>query len=111
MSENTPSILLDTNIWLDYYIANRKAHHEALALIGYIEDDNLNLLYAATSIKDVFYLVNQEAKHMAREAQGALTESDALACREIAWGCIRNMEELAAAVPVGEPQVWLASHF
>lgn len=109
MSDGKLTLLLDTNVWVDYYLPNRPAHKDAKALISLAENEGLTLTYASVSIKDVFYLLNQELKKYAREDRGVLQEGDAVACQRIAWGCIRNMTQQAVALPVGEPQVWLAS--
>lgn len=111
MSDKHPVLVVDTNIWIDCYLVNRPQHHAAQGLIDFAAEKGCTIAYAATAIKDVFYLLEQEFKKMIRAEKGALSESDALACRKIAWGCIRNMADVAVASPVGEPQVWLASHY
>lgn len=111
MSDKAPVILLDTNIWIDCYAANREGHEAAQALIAFADNENCTIAYAATAIKDVFYLLGQELKKMVRADKDVLSDHDALVCQQLTWGCIRNMAELAVAVPIGEPQVWLASHY
>lgn len=111
MSENTCKLLLDTNVWLDYYLGDRPQSDAAKNLILYADEENMTLAYAGTSIKDVFYLIQKDFKEQFRRKQDKVTESQALACKAFAWGCVRNMAQIAVAVPVGEPQVWLASHY
>lgn len=133
MSIDSPSIMLDTNIWMDYYLDNRSGHKDALRLIEYTEDHRITLIYAATSAKDLFYLLNASMKDSRRmqskktgrdrmrpagnrgrqgkgEASFALSEEEAIACRDLAWACIDHMTSLAVASPIGEGEIWKARH-
>lgn len=80
-------------------------------LITYAVERNFTLAYAATSTKDLFFLASSELKRLAREATGSLSEESARSCSSLAWGFLQNMTEIAVAVPVGEPQIWLATHY
>lgn len=112
MNEETPkTLLLDTNIWLDYYIADRPGGDDAIALVSRASVDEITLAYPSLSVKDLFYVLNQEVKKEFREKYGSLTEAQARACREYAWACVDSMRDIAVAVPIGEPQVWLACHY
>lgn len=111
MSEKSPVLLLDTNIWLDLYLEYRPGYEAAKALLDFAEVENMTIAYASVSAKDIFYVICGEMKRLAREEKGGLSQADALAARSVAWGCVRNMIQNAVAVPVGEPQVWLASHY
>ena len=111
MSEKNPMLLLDTNIWLDLYLEYRPGHEAAKALMDFAEAANMTKAYASVSAKDTFYVICSEVKRLVREEKGSLCQADALAARSVAWGCVRNMIQNAVAVPVGEPQVWLASHY
>ena len=107
-----PSILLlDTNIWLDNYLGYRPFSRESRELIVRSAEADITLAYAATSIKDVFYCINSEFKRMIREQKGQVSDSDAQACNETAWGCIQSMSAIAVAATVAEPQVSLARHY
>lgn len=66
------------------------------------------LVYPAGSAKDVFYVLAHEFRRMAVAANGELGEAEAVAVREVVWGCVDNMCELATAVGVDEADVWLA---
>lgn len=111
MSQENPVLLLDTNIWMDNYFAHRPLCQAARKLITYAVERNFTLAYAATSTKDLFFLARSELKRLARQAAGSLSEESALACSSLAWGFLQNMTEVAVAVPVGEPQIWLATHY
>ncbi|MDO4290856.1 MAG: PIN domain-containing protein [Eggerthellaceae bacterium] len=111
MSSENPIALLDTNVWLDHFLGNRPKSAHATNLITYAAAHDITLAYSAGEVKDVYYLIGQELKRERRKTAGTLTQSDALACSEVAWACVDNMTALATAISVGEPQVWLARHF
>lgn len=111
MSRQAYTLLLDTNIWLDYYLGNRPQSDAAKDLIMHSEEHGLTLTYATTSLKDVFYILQRELKEAFRRKDRVMSSVQALSCSKAAWGCIRHMMEIAVAAPVGEPQIWLASHY
>lgn len=103
------SMLLDTNVWLDYYLPWRGGHAAARQLIERALEDNWTLAYAVSTAKDVYYLVSAEHKRAERVATGSLSESAAQAATATAWGCINNMQAIACAVPLDHTDVWMAS--
>lgn len=111
MTKENPVLLLDTNIWMDNYFAHRPESAAARKLIAYANEQNFTLAYAATSSKDLFFLAGSELKRLVREEGDGLTEERARACSDLAWSFLQNMTAIAVAIPVGEPQIWLASHY
>ena len=103
------SMLLDTNVWLDYYLPWRSGYARARQLIELALEQGQTLAYAVSSIKDVFYMVAAEYKSAERAATGALSESAARAAAAAAWGCVNNMQEIACAVPLDHTDVWVAA--
>ena len=71
-STGTPSVsapsrvLLDTNVWLDAFDGARQRSRQANELIDLCERKGVDLLYAVTSAKDVFYLVGASLKRQVR---------------------------------------------
>ena len=49
-------LLVDTNVWLDYYL-QEGAFDEAKRLVELAEAGKIDLLYAPTTAKDVFYIL------------------------------------------------------
>ena len=74
-----PSMLLDTNVWLDYYLPWRRGNAKARQLIQCAVEHNQTLAYAVPSIKDVFYMTAAEHKNVERATTGTLSESAAKA--------------------------------
>ena len=104
-------LLLDTNVWLDNYIPTRPGHETARRLLRHARDNDVRLVYAVGTIKDVFYLVASHFKNDVRASGSTVGEAEALVAKELAWSCIDNMRELACAVGADESDVWLASKY
>ena len=102
-------LLLDTNVWLDYYLPWRSGYTAARQLIVSAFEQNQTLAYAVPSIKDVFYITAAEHKRAERAAVGTLSASAAQAATVAAWGCVNNMQEIACAVSLDHTDVWTAS--
>ena len=92
-------LLLDTNIWLDYYMAERPFHDAAFSLVDCALSSGVELVFAITSPKDLFYQIGAGLKRAVRASKGGkLAEDSAIACNEIAWGCISNLDQIATGV-------------
>lgn len=94
-------VLLDTNIWLDYYLAGREGHAASFAIIDFMLCHEMAPLYAVSSIKDVFHIVRLGLKRAALSdphCSGKLTSSQLISAREGAWACVDHMQSIATAV-------------
>lgn len=103
-----PLLLLDTNVWLSYYLANRPSSDAVQTLLQTAYDKRWNIAYPACIIKDVFYLIAAELKRTTRAENGTITQSQARAAHEVAWACVNHLREHATAVGVDQSDVWLA---
>ena len=108
MPSQQTSLLVDTNIWLDYFLANRPGHDAAMSFMLFAHEHGYPLLYPTAIVKDVFYLTANVFKRDIRNENGRLTERDAATATEIAWGCVGNMREQATAVGSDESDLWKA---
>lgn len=102
------TLLLDTNVWIDYFSPWRQGHELACKLLATSVEQGVDLLFAVSSSKDVYYQVQVGYKWAAKRCEGTLTEEKALAARETAWGCVRWMSEIANPVGCDMSDVWLA---
>ena len=102
------TLLLDTNVWIDYFSPWRQGHELACALLATSVEHGIDLLFAVSSSKDVYYQVQMSYKLLAKRCDGALTEERAVAARETAWGCVRWMGEVANPVGCDMSDMWLA---
>ena len=111
MKKGPLRLLLDTNILLDEYIPTRPSSVESRQLIGLALEQGHSLLYVGRAIVDVHYVISHTFKQMVREERGTVSEADALAIAEIAWGCVDNLSEMATAVGMDNGDVWLARKY
>lgn len=106
------SLLLDTNVWMDHYLARPQAGNPATNLLRQAAQcEHVTLFYAPATAKDVFFLLERTLKAMARSENAELSEGAAEAAREAAWACIDNMSDLATAAPIDESELWIARKF
>lgn len=103
------TILVDTNVWLDNYLPNRPHGEESRSFLDEATMLGAELVYPASIVKDVFYVVGSEYKRMLRVEGREVTQSDALAINRIAWAVVDNMSELATPVGMDLSDIWLAS--
>ena len=85
-------LLVDTNVWLDYYL-QEGAFDEAKHLVELAEAGKIDLLYAPTTAKDVFYIL---PRRLARRNANGVNVSFAPA----SWACIEHMMQVATASPL-----------
>ena len=105
------SVLLDTNVWLDAFDGARRCSREACELIDVCERMGIELLYAAGSAKDVYYLIGASLKRQARAEEGELSEGQARAIATYAAACVANMADIATAVGMDASDIWLARKY
>lgn len=111
MKANPTRLLLDTNVWIDLLASDRPGREDAVSLVTWAVQKEATLLYAASSIKDVYYILEEHEKRKLRATEIEVDASAAAAINEYAWGCIRAMEDLATVVALDQSDVWLASRF
>lgn len=108
MTGRLGTVVIDTNVWVDNYLTNRPGHGAAEELLARLWKEKATIAFCPVSAKDVFFVTAQELKRECRQGLGTLSEADALACNEIAWGCVQNMMDNAVAANIGQAEMWLA---
>lgn len=104
-----PLLLLDTNVWLDYYLGDRRDHATAFKLLDTMLSHGLTPLFSVACIKDVYYLVQASLKRVARRAsEGVLSEEQLIIARDTAWACIDHMREAGVCVGADGSDVAMA---
>lgn len=102
--------LLDTNVWLDYFLDRGKLHEITASLIGSaFSTDNIQLCTAILSTRDVYYYVQKELKRASVEEEGEVTEANVYAAHEVAWACLTTLRNLSFVVPADETDMVEAS--
>lgn len=99
------SILVDTNVWIAYLLGIRPNCEEATELFEACARQGIALLYAPTTIKDVFYVVPREAR---RIAKGQGEDVSHVSFSPLAWASVRKITEVAAAATLSLPECELA---
>lgn len=108
MSTHGPKLLVDTNVWIDAFVESRADHANARALFDFALLNDLSLLYAATSMQNVHYLISQALKRAALSSGRELAETDYKEIADAAWRRIDDMSEVGFAVGCDESDLWLA---
>lgn len=99
-------ILVDTNIWLDYFLARGAHHHAVSAFIAKAyEREDIALYVPSLSLKDLAYQLASLMKLDARRAGKDITPDIAAAAREVSWDCARSVLEKALVAPIGHAEV------
>lgn len=98
MRTDSRRLLLDTNVWVAYYLNKPGlAAQDASELIGTSLANGVELFYAPTALKDAFYLIPRELRRA--EMEDGLGTNPA-ARRAATWGCIQHMREIATPAPL-----------
>lgn len=109
MPDNNPLFLVDTNVWLDYYLPDRRNQKAAKDFLSSAYAKEASLLYPAAILKDVFYVAYTTMKHdiYCDEFSTQGSSKSALAA-ESAWSCVYSIQEHAFAVGSDLSDVWMA---
>ena len=96
-------LLVDTNVWIDYFLERRpEAHEAAMGFMAEATAADAVLHTSSATMPDLFFLLCQETKRYLREHGKPVDELFAAAVRESAWSSVRNVMELSMIVPVGQ---------
>lgn len=88
-------ILLDTNVWLDYFFNRGDSGSRVRKLLDVIDAHGSLIVTTSGIMKDVFYLAGATLKNEARLAQ---VEPDSAAAREVSWECIRIIQQRSQVI-------------
>lgn len=98
------NLLLDTNVWLDYFLAAGPHLASIERLVELRFDGKISLMYAPTTAKDLLYLIPRRLRRL--DADGAGKPPSAYA--PAAWACIDRLMEIAFASPLSFAECELA---
>ena len=105
-SSKVMKLLIDTNIWVDYFLSRSSECRAVTKLLSLAAASESFALYVVShSIKDISYILASTMKEQARRCDGELKPEAAAAAREVAWGCVRNMLDRAIVIPVGQAEI------
>lgn len=109
--DKSARILVDSCVWVDNYLGHHPRHDDSFAFLNRAYEVGATLLYGASKLETIFYVLVAEAKRMIRAEKGGVRNADAASARAFAWGCLQNMRDFATAVGVDEADLWLASKY
>ncbi len=103
-------VLFDTNVLVDYHMG-RPGAHTVCELINTLMAGEVSIFVAATSLKDLYYLLERFFKQEQRAAAGDGAAVDAKAAsvaRQIAWQCVDQTLEWATVANMGHAEAKVA---
>lgn len=103
-------LVVDTNVWIDYLLGKEPFCTEIVQLFGVASDKGVSLLYAPTTLKDVFYIVPRQLRRES-PSKDAVPEEQSRA--RIAWACVEAITRIATAAPQSMAEcnlAWMLRH-
>lgn len=105
-TKRTLKLLIDTNIWLDYFLGRTSATKPTVELFSRAaEAEDIVLFSSSLSVKDIYYILGRTMKADARRG-GALVPEAIAAADETAWACVRLIRQKSIIASVGADEVF-----
>lgn len=101
-------VILDTNVILDCYFADRPHASASVKAVDAALSRDIVLCYAASQAKDVFFLAGLMLKSAERKERGEVSRDAAHAINEACWAILENLDTFATVVGADKTDVWLA---
>lgn len=98
-------LLIDTSVWIDFFLAVEPYCDDIAALFEMMLDRGGTLIYAPTTLKDVFYLLPRRQRSMF-EREGVDVRH--ISFRPFAWTCVEYMTDIAVACTQALPECSMA---
>ena len=109
--DNRPTLLFDTNIWLDIFLPDQPNSRSSQELYTWVLRHDLGLTYPSSAILDVYRRVNAWYKAWSRQSHGSLSDAEAAAAKTIAWDRVAEMQECASSIPVDDAALYIACRY
>lgn len=103
MLKKKPQLMIDTNVWLEYFTRSGQNPQAAKRLMEHAAEDHATLLYTPSTAKDVFYLLPRIMRRAASPADKDISFQPA------AWAAITFMRDVATAGPLSAAECSLAA--
>ena len=111
MGAEIKRIMLDVNVILDNYLPDRETGGTSRELINRCRDADIDLLYPASSVQNVFYVIVSALKRAVRMERGEVSPGTSETISRFAWGCVDDLEELGTPVGMDGSDIWLAGKY
>lgn len=93
-------LLVDTNIWLDYFLERRECNMALAAIHRAYEMGDL-MAVTPTITKDVFFITSASLKKRMREEGLEISNGLGKGSNAVAWECLKTMQKLTLVLNVG----------
>lgn len=100
MTRHRLNLLVDTNVWLDYFLG-RKHAKDAVRMLNKARECEDVVATAPCIMKDVFYIASSRVKKRARSSGANIDDGDGRAINAAAWSCLKSMQERSIIVGQG----------
>lgn len=111
MTGKPKTAVIDTNVWLDFYLTGRDGGEVAAEAIEAACRQDVALLYTNAQAKDIFFLAGSHLKMLERSRSGCLSSASAAAINTACWGILESMDEFATVVGSDAADMWLAKKY
>lgn len=111
MIQAPSSILVDTNVCLDNFLADRDGSQTSQVLIDACREKGVDVLFSIFTLRDVYYHVEAHLKRQIREAGEDVTSERAAIAEQFAWQAMLSLNEQGTAVPADTSDVTVARYF
>ena len=82
MAGKQTQILLDANVWLDFFIPGRLGSGTVVRLVRTAVNANVQMLYPAHILEDLFFEIRRDAAEWVRAGAGEVSRAAARYCHE-----------------------------
>lgn len=100
VSKQHLSLLVDTNVWLDYLLG-REGAEDAVRMLQTADAREDAVAVTPSIMKDAFFLICATLKRRIREEGRSVNEEDARAITQIGWSCLLTMQHAAIVLDQG----------
>lgn len=106
-----PSLVVDTNVWLDLFLFDRPGKPDTESFLRTAILRKAELFYPARILCDAQYIVEQSMKAYLRCEYSSLSDDAANAARDASWSAIEQIDEIATAIGLDQGDVWVARKY
>lgn len=103
------TMLVDTNVWLDYFLGDRANHASSKEFILQARITETPLVITPHSLCDVFYIVQAQLKLKNRVDGKLAPEEAASSARDVAWTIVDCILNIATVGPADQMDAYFAA--
>lgn len=101
--DKPPLFLIDTNVWMNYFLREGSTFEECRQLFQRAVENDRPLLVSPTTLKDLFYLIPRRFRRV-----DAFDQKSAASYTPAAWACVEFILEIATLSPLSITECTIA---